>query len=127
MLIEPYSNENNVNIKISGEVSERIVVEFCSLTKTELSKIMVSRRTEIDVKLLLYAINKTCQFEDLLGKRFNGSTLPEVNTKIAPNTPTTPKAVKEEKNLEEKATGSEVEEQFAVSPFSNLIGAAFKV
>jgi hypothetical protein len=38
---------------------------------------MSKRRTEIDVKLLLYAINKTYQFQDLLGKRFNGSTLEE--------------------------------------------------
>lgn len=85
---------------------------------------MNSRRTEIDVKLLLYAINKTCQFEELLGKRFNGSTLPEPTT---PNTPNTPKIVKDEKNLEEKTASSETEEPFITSPFSNLIGAAFRV
>ena len=88
---------------------------------------MNSRRTEIDVKLLLYAINKSFQFEELLGKRFSGSTLPEPNTPNTPNTPSTPKIVKEEIDLEAKTASSEAEEPFITSPFSNLIGAAFKV
>lgn len=57
------------------EVSERIAVQFCHNTREELSKIMAKRKNEIDVKLLLYAIQKTSAFESLLSKRFTGVTL----------------------------------------------------
>lgn len=57
------------------EVSERIAVQFCHNTREELAKIMAKRRNEIDVKLLLYAIQKTSAFESLLSKRFTGITL----------------------------------------------------
>lgn len=57
------------------EVSERIAVQFCYNTREELNKIMMKRRQEIDVKLLLYAIQKTSAFENLLSKRFTGVTL----------------------------------------------------
>ena len=59
------------------EVSERITVQFCTITRDELTKIMSRRRTEIDVKLLLFAIQKTANFEQLLVKRFTGITLNE--------------------------------------------------
>jgi hypothetical protein len=59
------------------EVSERITVQFCTITRDELTKIMARRRTEIDVKLLLFAIQKTGAFEQLLVKRFTGVTLNE--------------------------------------------------
>lgn len=59
------------------EVSERIAVQFCHYTREELSKIMNKRKTEMDVKLLLYAIQKTAAFETLLAKRFTGVTLGE--------------------------------------------------
>ncbi|XP_067145474.1 vacuolar protein sorting-associated protein 53 homolog isoform X2 [Centruroides vittatus] len=57
------------------ELSERIAVEFCNITRKDLSKIMASRTQEIDVRLLLFAIQRTTNFEVLLGKRFNGVTL----------------------------------------------------
>lgn len=57
------------------EVSERIAVQFCHDTREELSKIMSKRKSEIDVKLLLYAIQKTSAFENLLSRRFIGVTL----------------------------------------------------
>ncbi|XP_057660392.1 vacuolar protein sorting-associated protein 53 homolog isoform X2 [Diorhabda carinulata] len=59
------------------EVSERIAVQFCHDTREALSKIMVKRKNEIDVKLLLYAIQKTSAFEGLLARRFTGITLNE--------------------------------------------------
>uniref|UniRef100_A0A6P7FZ03 Vacuolar protein sorting-associated protein 53 homolog n=1 Tax=Diabrotica virgifera virgifera TaxID=50390 RepID=A0A6P7FZ03_DIAVI len=59
------------------EVSERIAVQFCHNTREELAKIMVKRKNEIDVKLLLYAIQKTSAFEGLLARRFTGVTLSE--------------------------------------------------
>ena len=36
---------------------------------------MSKRRTEIDVKLLLFAIQRTTNFEALISKRFTGVTL----------------------------------------------------
>lgn len=36
---------------------------------------MGKRKNEIDVKLLLYAIQKTVAFENLMAKSFNGSTM----------------------------------------------------
>ncbi|KAL9929018.1 LOW QUALITY PROTEIN: vacuolar protein sorting 53 [Glossina fuscipes fuscipes] len=60
---------------LDWEVSERITVEFCRLTREQLSQIMSKRVNEIDVRLLLFAINKTQAFEQLLSKRFTGVTL----------------------------------------------------
>lgn len=57
------------------EVSERITIQFCHTTREQLSKIMGKQKTEIDVKLLLYAIQKTANFENLLSRRFTGITL----------------------------------------------------
>ncbi|XP_055922397.1 vacuolar protein sorting-associated protein 53 homolog [Eupeodes corollae] len=60
---------------LDWEVSERIAVQFCNITRDDLSSIMAKRLNEIDVKLLLFAINKTQAFEQLLSKRFTGITL----------------------------------------------------
>ncbi|XP_023170359.2 vacuolar protein sorting-associated protein 53 homolog [Drosophila hydei] len=60
---------------LDWEVSERITVEFCRQTRQQLSQIMAKRSNEIDVRLLLFAINKTQAFEQLLSKRFTGITL----------------------------------------------------
>ncbi|XP_023586941.1 vacuolar protein sorting-associated protein 53 homolog isoform X1 [Trichechus manatus latirostris] len=56
-------------------MSERIAVEFCHVTRTELAKIMRTRAKEIEVKLLLFAIQRTTNFEGFLAKRFSGCTL----------------------------------------------------
>lgn len=61
------------------ELSEKITLEFCERTKLELEKIMAKRKFEIDVKLLLYAIQKTTNFEQLLEKRFAGDETGEEN------------------------------------------------
>lgn len=87
------------------EVSERIAVQFCHDTREELTKIMTKRKHEIDVKLLLYAIQKTSNFENLLSKRFTGVTLNE-NAKKPPETP-------------------EDYSEFRKSPFTGLIGRCF--
>lgn len=65
------------------EVSERIAVQFCHVTREDLAKLMNKRRGEIDVKLLLYAIQRTSNFETLLSKRFIGSTLEITDSKNA--------------------------------------------
>uniref|UniRef100_A0A6Q2YGQ0 Vacuolar protein sorting-associated protein 53 homolog n=1 Tax=Esox lucius TaxID=8010 RepID=A0A6Q2YGQ0_ESOLU len=56
-------------------MTERIAVEFCHITRTELAKVMRTRAKEIEVKLLLFAIQRTTNFEGLLAKRFSGCTL----------------------------------------------------
>ena len=63
------------------EVSERIAVQFCHITRDDLSKLMHKRVSEIDVKLLLYAIQRTSNFENLLAKRFTGVTLEDSSKK----------------------------------------------
>lgn len=40
-----------------------------------MSRIMAKRKNEIDVKLLLFAIQRTKNFENLLCRRFSGITL----------------------------------------------------
>ena len=57
------------------EMSERISVQFCRVTRSELSKILGRRSHEVDTKLLLHAIQKTAAFETLLSRRFSGVTL----------------------------------------------------
>ena len=61
------------------EMSERIAVEFCSLTCRDLEKSMFKRRHEIDTKLLLHAVQRTANFESLLSRRFTGITLTSNN------------------------------------------------
>uniref|UniRef100_A0A2R8ZLC6 VPS53 subunit of GARP complex n=1 Tax=Pan paniscus TaxID=9597 RepID=A0A2R8ZLC6_PANPA len=56
-------------------MAERIAVEFCHVTRAELAKIMRTRAKEIEVKLLLFAIQRTTNFEGFLAKRFSGCTL----------------------------------------------------
>lgn len=43
--------------------------------RKELAMIMSKRNSEIDVKLLLFAIQRTTNFETLIAKRFTGATM----------------------------------------------------
>lgn len=81
---------------------------------------MQRRRTEIDVKLLLFAINKTSQFEDLLGKRFSGCTLSE-SSGVKKEATRGDKKVLLEESKESSEDGAP-----STSPFRNLIGECFK-
>lgn len=89
------------------EVSERIAVQFCHITREELSKIMTKRKHEIDVKLLLFAIQKTSNFENLLARRFTGITIQGENSQATP------------------APSNDLESEIAKSPFNGLIGKCF--
>ncbi|XP_011691357.1 PREDICTED: vacuolar protein sorting-associated protein 53 homolog [Wasmannia auropunctata] len=108
------------------EISERIAVQFCHVTREDLTKLMNRRRNEIDVKLLLYAIQRTSNFETLLSKRFIGSTLETTDTKHA--------TVSNEVSREaEKGPGNPFEEDEKIenekprsSPFEKLIGRCFE-
>ena len=64
------------------EVSERIAVEFCDITRKHLEKLMFKRKHELDTKLLLHAIHKTVNFESLLSRRFPGTTLEQYQKEI---------------------------------------------
>uniref|UniRef100_A0A672Z5E4 Vps53 N-terminal domain-containing protein n=1 Tax=Sphaeramia orbicularis TaxID=375764 RepID=A0A672Z5E4_9TELE len=70
-------------------MTERIAVEFCHITRTELAKVMRTRAKEIEVKLLLFAIQRTTNFEGLLAKRFTGCTLTDKRPE-SPLDPTNP-------------------------------------
>ncbi|XP_019741583.1 vacuolar protein sorting-associated protein 53 homolog isoform X2 [Hippocampus comes] len=70
-------------------MTERIAVEFCHITRVELSKVMRTRAKEIEVKLLLFAIQRTTNFEGLLAKRFTGCTLTDAPVK-RPESPLEP-------------------------------------
>ncbi|KAJ9589592.1 hypothetical protein L9F63_017177, partial [Diploptera punctata] len=95
------------------EVSERITVEFCHITRSELSKLMSKRKSEIDVKLLLYAIQRTSNFENLLSRRFTGVTLEESHDNLT----TTGRR---------KSQPSASTNPFELSPFHGIIGKCFE-
>lgn len=82
---------------------------------------MQRRRTEIDVKLLLFAINKTSQFEDLLGKRFSGCTLSEFGIESGQTTKADKKVSLDRETLESLEDPAPLS-----SPFRNIIGECFK-
>ncbi|XP_077397974.1 vacuolar protein sorting-associated protein 53 homolog isoform X2 [Festucalex cinctus] len=71
-------------------MTERIAVEFCHITRAELSKVMRTRAKEIEVKLLLFAIQRTTNFEGLLAKRFTGCTLTDAPVQKRPESPLDP-------------------------------------
>lgn len=96
------------------EVSERIAIQFCHDTREELSKIMSKRKNEIDVKLLLYAIQKTAAFENLLSRRFTGVTINESHEIIQKNTNTG----KGQGDIREEGSENDLNS----SPFHGLIG-----
>ncbi|XP_077152472.1 vacuolar protein sorting-associated protein 53 homolog isoform X1 [Ranitomeya variabilis] len=85
-------------------MTERIAVEFCHITRNDLSKIMRTRAKEIEVKLLLFAIQRTTNFEGLLAKRFSGCTLTDTVVKkpeVQPPVSTNP--FLDDDNIEESA------------------------
>ncbi|KAM8853677.1 vacuolar protein sorting-associated protein 53 homolog isoform 2-T2 [Synchiropus picturatus] len=71
-------------------MTERIAVEFCNITRVELAKVMRTRAKEIEVKLLLFAIQRTTNFEGLLAKRFSGCTLTDLPGQKRPDSPLEP-------------------------------------
>ncbi|XP_016915219.1 vacuolar protein sorting-associated protein 53 homolog [Apis cerana] len=106
------------------EISERIAVQFCHVTREDLTKLMHKRRSEIDVKLLLYAIQRTSNFESLLAKRFSGITLENLDVGNKKNTTDM---------TDNKVPGNPFEQNEQVqnekpkpSSFSNLIGRCFE-
>lgn len=106
---------------IDWEVSERITIQFCLITRDHLILLMQKRRNEIDVKLLLFAISKTQQFEMLLAKRFNGSILASMNLSKKSSSP---KVIP----IDDKtSTPNDIDvSQIENSPFIGLISICFE-
>ncbi|CAG5135782.1 unnamed protein product, partial [Candidula unifasciata] len=121
------------------EVSERMCVEFCHITRKELSKVMQRRRLEIDVKLLLFAIQRTSNFEALIAKRFTGVTMQKPPVNPAPAATTKAAVISETGNpFEESSTnpfeqpGEDKSQAGAkntadiASPFAGIISQCFE-
>ncbi|XP_077995725.1 vacuolar protein sorting-associated protein 53 homolog [Glandiceps talaboti] len=115
------------------ELSERICVEFCNITRDELAKIMAKRASEIEVKLLLFAIQRTTNFEALLAKRFTGctfhnedrspdSTAPTPDMEMAS---TNPFEMDDDDDAQEKPEIKTVAKP-KVSPFTGIISKCFE-
>uniref|UniRef100_A0A8C2K6Q8 VPS53 subunit of GARP complex n=1 Tax=Cyprinus carpio TaxID=7962 RepID=A0A8C2K6Q8_CYPCA len=110
-------------------MTERIAVEFCHITRTELAKLMRNRAREIEVKLLLFAIQRTTNFEGLLAKRFSGYTLNDGPAKKPemPLEPTNP-------FLEDEDSGPEKDEDLdrpkkpkaPDNPFHGIVSKCFE-
>lgn len=110
----------------SWEVCEYIAVEFCRITFKELVNIMQRREKEIDVRLLLFAIQRTSNFETLLGKRLTGATFKSRKVREAVDSPddidpSNPfyEEVKNEKQQQKKPVE-------ANNPFLGLISNCFE-
>lgn len=101
---------------VDWEVSERIAIRFCAVTRDELAAIATRRRSEIDVKLLLFAIAKTSSFELLLAKRFTGITFADADVVAGVTTATTIAS----------AAAVTADSVNPSSAFVGLIGACFK-
>ncbi|KAK6623010.1 hypothetical protein RUM43_008862 [Polyplax serrata] len=108
------------------QVSERITVEFCKITRNELSKLMNKHIAELDVKLLLYAIQRTDNFENLLARRFSGITLkPDGGKTGRLQSSIEPVADKPIPKMEEDpSTGTK--SQTVNHPFRGLVGQCFE-
>lgn len=59
------------------QMSERMTVEFCQMTKSSLDRIMSNHPNEVKLDSLMFAMSKTTAFESLLSKRFTGETIKE--------------------------------------------------
>lgn len=92
------------------EMSERVAVEFCDVTRKQLERIMFRRKHEIDTKLLLHAIQRTGNFESLLSRRFAGVTLKQYEEK---------RKEAEERRVTGTGTGNPFEEEEAIDDPNN--------
>ncbi|OQR79455.1 vacuolar protein sorting-associated protein 53-like [Tropilaelaps mercedesae] len=60
---------------VEWEMTERVAVHACELTRKQLADLMALRSSQLDAGLLVSAMTKTSAFEVLLSKRFSGVTL----------------------------------------------------
>ncbi|KAK6192338.1 hypothetical protein SNE40_003822 [Patella caerulea] len=128
----------------SWEVSERICVEFCQISRKALLQIMSKRTAEIDVKLLLFAIQRTTNFETLIAKRFTGVTMSDtqvkprkISTTPAPpvstnpfeessSHPTTNPFEQDNQQTEQQAMEETKPKKEGSTPFTGIISSCFE-
>ncbi|XP_063258851.1 vacuolar protein sorting-associated protein 53 homolog isoform X2 [Prinia subflava] len=114
-------------------MTERIAVEFCHVTRAELSKIMRTRAKEIEVKLLLFAIQRTTNFEGLLAKRFSGCTLADGTVKPEVPPPSTNPFLEDETGpeadeivMEKSDTDKPKKPKVPDNPFHGIVSKCFE-
>lgn len=111
----------------SWEISERVAVSFCKLTVSMITTVLEQRHQELDVKLLLFAIQRSRVFEEQLAKRYKGITL----TGHEPDRPDSTNPFEEgfgsESGSHSELSESKLDEKLArkESPFSRMITCAF--
>ncbi|KAL5960757.1 hypothetical protein TSMEX_011426 [Taenia solium] len=118
-------------------VLERLIVEFCRNTRTDLEVVMQRRRAEITHNLLVFAMQRTIAFESSLSKIATGATLLEEQKKLGEENETLNKGGENtEKELsnpfdkdveaeEQKNAALESKSQQCVSPFEGIISNCF--
>lgn len=100
-------------------------VEFCNQTRKELSKIMGRRVNDIDMKLLLFAVQRTSVFEQLCAKRYPGSTIITAASSTgitSPLSPTNPFLDPEEEPVASKVPTPRT----TTHPFIGIISKCFE-
>lgn len=62
------------------QMSERMAIEFCRITKESLHRMMTNYPNEVKLDSLIFAMTKTTAFENLLAKRFIGDNVNRDNS-----------------------------------------------
>ncbi|XP_063809943.1 vacuolar protein sorting-associated protein 53 homolog [Pseudophryne corroboree] len=127
-----YEEKYGCMFPVDWYMTERIAVEFCHITRNDLSKIMRTRAKEIEVKLLLFAIQRTTNFEGLLAKRFSGCTVTDIVLKKPepqPSVSTNP-FLDDDNMVEDSALQSDFEKpkkpKAPENPFHGIISKCFE-
>eukprot|EP00730_Choanoeca_flexa_P002597 TRINITY_DN11107_c0_g1_i5.p1 TRINITY_DN11107_c0_g1~~TRINITY_DN11107_c0_g1_i5.p1 ORF type:complete len:881 (+),score=282.96 TRINITY_DN11107_c0_g1_i5:79-2643(+) len=76
-MVAGYLEHSHTLFPQAWQVPQRLALKFCQQTQAQLGKLIKERRDEIDVKLLLFAVQKTTQFELWLASKFKSSTVEE--------------------------------------------------
>eukprot|EP00045_Choanoeca_perplexa_P013840 m.158760 g.158760 ORF g.158760 m.158760 type:complete len:855 (+) comp16474_c0_seq1:115-2679(+) len=69
-MVANYLEHSHTLFPQAWRVPEKLALRFCEMTQSQLKKLINERREEIDVKLLLFAVQKTTQFELWLASKF---------------------------------------------------------
>jgi hypothetical protein len=82
-----YTEDCGTIFPMEWGVPERLCVQFCEMTKRQLTQQMQARPTEVEVKLLLYAIQKTSTFEKALAQKYTPDTSAYIKSITPPPAP----------------------------------------
>ncbi|XP_064392979.1 vacuolar protein sorting-associated protein 53 homolog [Halichondria panicea] len=115
-----YEEENKIIFPETWAIPERTIVQFCEATRSSLTGLMRSKAGDLEVKLLLYAIQKTTAFEKLISQKYANS---QYILSLAPPTPEPVKDDKEDKEDEEEKPHKKRPDS---SPFMGMISRCFE-